>query len=145
MTEKFPSFGALFDTITFAIKDLASFGIAIFVMFLGFVYTAFLFYGTNDKDLASFGLTLLRLFYLQMGESDAFDLRKKSDYGYFNVLFFVLFMLIFSFLLLKMLVTIVIIRYKYLRSIVQLDNEANARIVKKKSEEANRKLLNFLL
>ena len=34
-----------------------------------------------------------------------------------------------------MFISIVIIRYKYLRSIVQLDNEANARIITKKEKE----------
>jgi hypothetical protein len=143
-TEKLPSFGALFDTIQVALKDLLKIGMSLLIIFIGFVYAAHFILGTNNSDFATFFNTFLQLFYLIFGDGN-----KITSEGYQGMkvaadIFFIIFVICFVSMFLKILMAIVIVRYKYLRSKVQLDNETSARIIQAKSKEFNQKLLNLL-
>ena len=135
MTEQFPSFGALFDTIAYSIKDLVIFFLAILIIFTGFAYAGYMLFGPYSSEFKTFFLSTLRLFYLMLGQGKALETITGTKMKFLISVFFMIFLLSFSFILLKVLITIVIVRYKYLRSVVQLDNEAHSRIMKKKSEE----------
>lgn len=114
-------------------------------MFVGFAYAVYFIIGANSNDFSNFWYANLRLFYLVFGRGTRIS---DSDSIIVNVvtkIFFVMFFLIFSFVLFRVLITIVIVRYKYLRSKVQLDNEANARIMQEKSKKINAKIIDLLL
>ena len=103
---------------------------------------------TNNKIKArlifsSFEISLNKLFYYTFGTGTA------SEFNiYYQMLFqffFIIVSMLFFFLLTKMLISMVIIRYRYLRSLKQLRNEAMARIMSKKSKEFKQKIVNLIL
>ena len=143
ITERFPSFGALFETVKVALKDLASFFVAMIIMAVGFSISTCLLFGDSISDLKTVWSTLVRLLFILFGDEGS-ALNSSSSVFTFAVKFYVLiFIFTFSIILMKMFITIVIIRYKYLRSIIQIDNEAHARILAEKGEELKKRLWNL--
>ena len=68
----------------------------------------------------------------------------NSTINVIHGVYLVVFLFIFSTILLKMFISIVIIRYEQLRSKTQLHNEAQARFFQNKGEEFKRRVMNFL-
>ena len=88
---------------------------------------------------------MLSMFYLNFTKGGNYEL--PSSLRHNEVLSrasLIIFLFLFTFIMSNALVSIIIIRYKYLRSAVQLDNEANGRIFREVGREYNRKLLNLL-
>ena len=144
ITERFPAFGALFETIKVALKDLFNLFIAIFILILGFSITTWIILGPNVSEFESIWISMVRLFFLLFGDTSTILNIPSVTQNLLYKLYFVMFIFIFYVVLMKMFVTIVIVRYKYLRSIIQLDNEANARIFAKKGNEFRKKFVNLL-
>ena len=144
ITEMFPSYGALFETIKIALKDLLTFFIAIIVMSIGFIYTTWFLFGSYIKTSYNFWTVFLKIMFLILGDNSIFEDYSSLINKFIYNLYYILFAFIFAIILMQMFISIVIIRYKYLRSIVQLDNEANARIITKKEKEFKNKIRNFL-
>ena len=128
-----------------AAKDLIIFGFAIFVIAYGYAYFICLIFGSDSIQLRTLGDIMLSMFYLNFTKGGNYEL--PSSLRHNEVLSrasLIIFLFLFTFIMSNVLVSIIIIRYKYLRSAVQLDNEANGRIFREVGREYNRKLLNLL-
>lgn len=75
------------------------------------------------------------------GKADEIGLQNNSKFK----AFYITFVAIFYFILTKTLISIVIIRYRLLRSLRQLNNEAKARIVNAKTKEILNVIKNLIL
>ena len=140
---QFPSFGTLFEILTVSIKDILFVFTTLSIILIGFVISASLLFGDTIYDMRDFASTLNRLFYYVFGTGsiDQYTINNKK----FLELFYIVFSIIFYFVMIKMLISIVIIRYRYLRSLKQLRNEAMARVVAKRSKIFKEHILNLIL
>ena len=73
ITEMFPSYGALFETIKIALKDLLTFFIAIIVMSIGFIYTTWFLFGSYIKTSNNFWTVFLKIMFLILGDNSIFE------------------------------------------------------------------------
>ena len=144
ITERFHAFGALFETIKVALKDLFNYFIAILILVVGFSIATWIIFGPNLSEFENIWISIVRLFFLQFGDTKTVLTIPSVNQKFLQKLYFIIFVFLFSVVLMKMFITIVIVRYKYLRSITQLDNEANARIFAKKGNAFRKKLINLL-
>jgi hypothetical protein len=142
LTTQFPAFGALFDTLAIAKNDLINFSVSMFLLALGFAFACCLLFGTEEIQMNNFFKTYERLFYFAFGDGDA-NIVKGPNAEYFTI-FYITYSIIFLFILTKTLVSIVTVRYRYLRSLKQLNNEANARIVGKKYARTKKIITNLI-
>ena len=135
MTERFSSFGALFETIKVALKDFVNFSIAVIILIVGFAIASSIILGSKVAEFENVWSSMVTLLFFLF--EDSFKVLNSSSIttNIFYRLYFMVFVFIFTVFLMKMFIIILIIRYKYLRSITQLDNEANARLLKKKGDE----------
>ena len=140
---QFPSFGTLFELLAVSIKDILFIFTTLSIILIGFVISASLLFGDTIYDMRDFASTLNRLFYYVFGTGsiDQYTINNKR----FLELFYIIFSIIFYFVMIKMLISIVIIRYRYLRSLKQLRNEAMARVVAKRSKLLKEHILNLIL
>ena len=138
-----PSFGALFDTISIANKDILNFCSSMAVIAVGFAFAASLLFGQEISDFDDFSKAFLKMFYYNFSDGRV-DEYKTTDHYLFAV-FYIIFLMIFFFILNKTFISIVIIRYRYLRSIKQLDNEAKAKVVSKKFQRIKNILIDSIL
>lgn len=143
--EKFPAFGALFQTLKVAAIDLLKFFCSIIVLMLGFTFTLCLILGPYDALFVDVWLVLSELIFSMLGESKNIKHDNLGWVATFTRMFYIIFLLIFYFILAKMLISMVIIRYLYLRTLVQLDNNARARILQKQAEAEKNKWINLVL
>ena len=144
MTERFSSFGALFETIKVALKDFINFSIAVTILVVGFAIASSIIFGPNLTEFGDVWSSMVTLLFFLFEDSYSVLHSSTITTKIFYRLYFMVFISIFTVFWMKMFIIIVIIRYKYLRSITQLDNEANARIVAKKGYELRRKFINLL-
>ena len=115
-----------------------------FIIMLGFIYTSYLILGPYVKNYKDILIVFSKLFFLMFGDSYKHDLIGGPDLvTSFANTFFIIFMLLFFFVLVKMLVSIVIIRYLYLRSAIHLDNMTRARLLEKENKEWLLKWINL--
>lgn len=140
---QFPAFGALFDTTSIAMKDLVNFSVGIFVIQLGFAIMASIMFGPEVTNFKTFLRTVEKLFYYTNGSGSIKEVDIKNQI-LFNC-FYIIYSLIFYFILMKTLISIVSVRYRYLRSLKQLNNEANARIIKHKVQRTKDIVINLIL
>lgn len=145
MTDKFPTFGILFQTTQIAAKDL---GISLFSMLVigfGFIYSTTIIFGDDNDYFRTAFKSFLILFYMMAGQNNEIGVINKTHKLYVvSRILYLVFLLLFYFGLLKTLKSIIITRYKYLRSMVELENEANSRIEKLKTQERNQAFLNLI-
>ena len=144
ITERFPSFGALFETVKVAFRDLLYLSIAVFIILIGFSFATCIYFGSTITDFKTIWNTLIKLIFVLFGDTSSIFNSTSIAYSLVFKLCFLIFIFAFWMILMKMFITIVIVRYKYLRSAVQIDNEAHARILAKKGRIFKQKLWNFL-
>ncbi|CAI2380259.1 unnamed protein product [Moneuplotes crassus] len=134
LTVKFPSFSALFDTVRIAFNDFIIWFLVITILLCGFVYMSMFLVGTYDPESDNFLNVYIRMLNLTFGFT-SISIEENGDNNLSTLARFMslVFVIVFILLLSKMLMTIVIIRYIYLRSCTQLYNEAIARITYKDS------------
>ena len=140
LTTQFPSFGALFETIKIAKVDLIKIFWCMLVISLGFVITVYVLLGPYLNDSDRFYLSCFKVFRTLFGDERQSDFTDdlfspyESNFSFvlsISDYIFISLMVIMNFILLKYTVTIVIIRYKYLREKIQLENEVRGKIVQK--------------
>ena len=134
LTTQFPSFGALFDTIKIAQKDLLNILIAIIIIIVGFIFATMFILGSYKKSNRTFFKSFNMLFDEMIGVGQRSDFMSNFVPSYLSRFLFIIVMMLFNFIILKLTISIVIVRYKYLRERVQLDNMARSRIVKSKTD-----------
>lgn len=146
---KLPIFSSIFFTIRYAMKDLLNVIICIVVILSGFCIGIALMYGTGVDDLNDFGKSFLTFFYICVNPIAFRDI-EHSFFDDFSVSFFlkvlyVIVIVIIAFTLVNMLVSIIIIKYRFMRSGIQENSEAYARIIAKESKEYLNKWVNLFL
>ena len=121
------------------------FGFAIFIIDVRYVYFVNLYFRSETTNLSKLDDIILSMFYLNFTHSEKLEQPKILNLDeLLSRISLVLLFFIFAFIMLKTLISIIIIRYKYLRSVVQLDNEANGTIFREVAWESNRKFLNLV-
>lgn len=145
ITDKFPAFGALFQTIGIASKDLINILISIFVLMFGFLVLCSLLMGDEIGYFKTAVDSFLLLIYITAGQNDRMiEVDKRGSIHKFIQAFFIIFLIIFYVTLQRLLISIVIVRYKYLRSVVQLNNEVHNKVSREKAMEKRILLLNLV-
>ena len=140
---QFPSFGTLFEILEVSIKDILDILTTLTIVLIGFVVSASLLFGDSIYDMRNFESSLNRFFYYVFGTGNINQYTVSNQK--FLEFFYIIFSLVFYFIMIKILISIVIIRYRYLRSLKQLRNEAMARIVANRSKIFKEHLLNLIL
>ena len=140
---QFPSFGTLFEILAVSIKDILDILATLTIILIGFVISVSILFGDKIYDMSNFENSLNRLFYYVFGIGSINQYAVDNE-AFFNF-FYIVFSIIFYFVMIKMLVSIVIIRYRYLRSLKQLRNEAMARVVAKRSKILKERIKNLIL
>ena len=139
---QFPVLGALTDTIRVASVDLINVGLSILILVLGFAFTGSLLFGVEVSDTNNFWKTYERLLYYALGDGDIDDILIRNQ-TYFHI-YYVFFCFIFYFLLIKILISVVSVQYRRLRTKKQLYNEANAQVIHDQVKEFRRILINLI-
>ena len=111
LTTMFPSFGALFDTIKVAKFDLANIFIIIAVVMLGFIYFGIITFGPYISEFDSFFSVLNIFFFTLVGEETSDTFKSSLVPTSISNYVFIVSMIILNFIILKLTITIVIIRY----------------------------------
>ena len=137
-----PAFGALFDTFGIAVYDLMNFGASLLILAVGFAFSGAILFGVEVNQVNNFWKTYERLFYYALGDGDV-DAVTVQNQALFNI-YYMVFSLIFFFILLKTLISVVSIRYRHLRALKQEFNEANARILNAQVNETKTIIKNLI-
>ena len=140
---QFPSLGALFETIAISFKDFIKLLISLLILMTGFVISASILFGESIYEMRNVQNTFNRLFYYLFGIGSINEY--STNYKILFELFYISFCLIFYFIMIKMLISIVIVRYRYLRSLKQLRNEAMARKVARQTKILKEHIKNLIL
>ena len=110
LTTLFPSFGALFDTIKVARYDLINIFIIIAVVMLGFIYFSLITFGPYIPEFDSFFSVLNIYFFTLVGEEESDTFKSSLISNSISNIIFIVSMIILNFIILKLTVSIVIIR-----------------------------------
>jgi hypothetical protein len=129
LTTQFPSFGALFDTINIAKKDLGNIFVILCIISIGFIFISMLLLGPYLTTFRQFSSASYVIFQSLMGEEESSTFESTLLSVILSNTLFIVIMVTLNLILLQVTITIVITRYKYLREKVQLENEAYARII----------------
>lgn len=89
LTTQFPSFGALFDTIKIAQKDLFNIFVAITIIMIGFTFATMFILGSYIEATKSFFKTLNMLFDDLMGVGQRADFESPLVSNYLSDLLFI--------------------------------------------------------
>lgn len=143
LKNEFPSFGILFDTIIHAREDLIYFSFISFIILFSFGLAGYQLFGLKDSNFSSVAGSILTLCTMALGLTDlaALERTKSPLYG----LFFLIFMLIFRFVVMKMFLGIVMSTYTVLRRRNQMFIMAKASILAREAENMKTRWVNFLL
>ena len=144
IAERFLSFGILLETVKIAIKDLLNFFFALLIITMGYSIMTWLIFGDSYKVYNNMIDVLSKLFFMLFTGFISDDQPVNAMKELFFRFYFIIFLFIFALFLMKMFISIVIFRYKDLRSIIQLDIEANERIFANQGEILKVKIKNFL-
>ena len=144
LTTQFPSFGALFDTIKIAKTDLWNIFLVIIIIMVGFIFATMFLLGPHIDIVRTFPIAFNTILGEMLGVGNREDFTSDLVASYISDFLFIAVMVLFNFIMLKLTVSIVIVRYKYLREKIQLDNMAKSRIVKSKTD-VSPNFLNYCL
>ena len=142
LKNRFPSFGALFDTIQRAKNDIINFAVIAVVILLGFVFMGSVAFGPGHS-----------MFQTVQGGFTALFITILSDVGYSELqnanvelatIFTVCYCILFYAILLNMFTAIVISTYITLREQNQLMLEAKAQMASSKTKKFVITLVNFV-
>lgn len=114
LKSRFPSFSIMFDTIKYSKSDLVNLAVMMCIMFLGFSLCTLLAIGSHEVTFSSLKEALIRLFAMLVG---IFGIGKylQINNGIKNIVL-VCFIVIFYFILLKMILAIVMSIYNSVRN-----------------------------
>ena len=110
LTTLFPSFGALFDTIKVARYDLVNIFIIIAAVMLGFIYFSLITLGPYIPEFDSFFSVLNIFFFTLVGQEEPDTFKSSLILSSISNFIFIVSMIILNFIILKLTVSIVIIR-----------------------------------
>jgi hypothetical protein len=130
LTTQFPAFGALFETIRIAKADLRDIMLVICIMGLGWVIVVCLLTGPYIDEGMTFFSSAYKVLKTILGHQTLANYKHPQIPLVITNLVFWCITILLNFILMKYTVTIVIVRYKYLREKLQLENEVKARILK---------------
>ena len=145
LTTQFPAFGCLFDTIKASAYDLSTFMLSMVILGLGFVFTACLIFGPNGSEFRNFGKAAEQLFFSAMSQVTYSTFQNSASKVVYATLFFIVFLFLFNFILMKMLITIVILRYRTIRSCKLIEIQARSRVIGEDTKKVRQKWINFIL
>ena len=135
---QFLDFKSLFYTFHYGKRDLCNIATTMIIIGLGFAVTACILFGPLYRDLWSFLRVFEILFYYCFGDLKIHDVDLKRDTRF--LLFHTIFIILFFMVLFNAFVSIVIIKFRYIRSVKQINNEAKARILLRQTK----KIINIL-
>lgn len=140
---QFPSFGVLFQTLKISKNDLINLCFVGIIFMLGLVLATYLISGIHNAPYRSFTQAAMQLFDSMvgvMGFNNSSETNKNLK-NFYNILFVIL----FSFTLVRYLAAIVMSTYMFLKNRDQLLLAAKAEIIKKKSVELFKIIINLIL
>ena len=132
MAECYPLFGMMLTTIKDAIKDLILFSVTMLILMLGFLYSSDFLFNWYVPGYTGFIQTMVYGIFI-VNENPS--LRDKTNRVPYRILFsasYLIFILIFSFILVKLFISITIVRCLHLKSKVLINNEIKAKIIDRK-------------
>ncbi|OMJ85951.1 hypothetical protein SteCoe_12655 [Stentor coeruleus] len=141
---KFPSFSILFDTILGAKVDIINFMLITIFLLVGFVFLAYLIFGSWMEEFSDIPKTFSKLFDMVLGQEDIKDQMTVIN-SRLAAAFLVVFLTVFFLVLANMFLAIVMSTYNDLKQKGQLILEAKAEMMAEKSEEWFQTLINLLL
>ena len=128
----YPAFVGLFSTIKIALSDLISISITLLISMLGFMFTAEIILNCYYSNYQSFIQTMSHsIFILNEKEklnTDTYLIGYKNFYR----IYYLVFLFVFGFILLKLFASVIIVRWLYLRSSIYLDNHIKSEIINRK-------------
>ena len=132
MTEWYPAFGALFSTLKVAFKDLATILVTMLILIIGFIYASYYMFDSEQNDNHNI-LVYAWAMILQLKEniSIKYSSGRKGNDTLYSILY-IAFLLLFSFIFFKLLISVIIVRYLHLRSSVHFENEVKANVLNEK-------------
>ena len=80
------------------------------IMWFGFIYASCLVFGSNDSSFKNVGNAAQIVFFSTMSQFDKSTYEQANISKFISATFYVIFMILFTFVLMKMLITIVILR-----------------------------------
>lgn len=143
LKNEFPSFGILFDTIINARADLIYFGFISFMLLLSFAVASYQLFGLNTAHFGTLQDCLLTLILMALGVTNLSEL--LDSHSPLASIFFLLFALLFSFVIVNMFLAVVMTTYTELRRRNQMFIVAKASILGKEAKAMQSRWLNFLL
>lgn len=146
---QFPIFASLFFTLSNALKDLLNIFVTMAILLVGYSFFLCLMYGSKYNKLSGFWSVYLSIFYIIVNPIDFSAIEEElydpSIGSVFLQILAAIYIILIVLTLMKMLVSIIIIRYRYLRSTMQETSEAMALVLKEQSREYLQKWFNFFL
>ncbi|OMJ79313.1 hypothetical protein SteCoe_20694 [Stentor coeruleus] len=140
---QFPSFGVLFQTLKISKNDLINLCFIGIILILSLVLATHLVSGIHNFSNRTFIQTCLQLFDSMvgvMGFNNSSETNKSVKFFY-NIIFVIL----FSFVFVRYLAAIVMSTYMFLKNRDQLLLAAKAEIIKKKTRELFKIIINLIL
>ena len=132
MTECYPAFGALFSTLIEAAKDLVVTFIILLIMMLGFIYASNIMFGCYVPSYNGFFQSFSYAMFDFTENPYLYDYSNRVPSKKLFSSFYIVFSIWFILVLAKLFLSIIIVRYLYLRSTVHLENKVRAKIIDRK-------------
>ena len=111
---------------------------------LGFVFMACLIFGEAGSYFRNVGRSASKLFFSTMIDTQYSTFEGTTNEKVLSMMFFIVFLFLFNFILMKTLITIVIVRYRTIRSYKLLEIQAHSKLIEMDTKKVRRKWLDFL-
>jgi hypothetical protein len=109
------------------------------ILLLGFIFAACLLFGEGGQEFSNFQNSASQLFFSVMRSTAYSTFERTTNKRILSAAFFLIFLFLFNFILMKTLISIVILRYRTIRSLKLLEIQAHSRVIGKDTKRVRQK------